>query len=265
MNRIIAFFITIITGVSAIGQIQLEHSTNYSGKWTELEKEGSVFYIMDVTGEKCRIYKPGYQLWKTININVPKDHWLSDVQYVSQILFNTDDAVEMLIVYYEYVQTSSSYYYVYTTQVINENGNVLLNVPMGSYSLIQNTRDNGTKLLIYETDYSIYPYPVTTHIYSLPGILAGNRGIISDDRFSASSWPNPSDGNLTISYSIPGQPKESWFILYNLDGAEILREPLSPTGDNVSISRPELPSGEYIYRLISPNYQSKGQKIIINK
>jgi hypothetical protein len=265
MNRFLAIIIAIMMSPAVMGQIQPEHSTGYSGKWVDLEKEGSVFYTMDVSGEKCRIYKPGYQLWKTININVPNNQWLSDIQYVSQNLFNTDDDVEMLIVYYEYIQTTTSYYYKYTTQVINEKGNVLLNVPLGSYSMVQNTRDDGTKLLVYETDYSVYPYPVTTHIYSLPGVLAGKSSIASEDQFSAFSWPNPTDGNFTLSYKIPGQPKESWFILYNLEGAEVLREPLSPTADNASISRPDLPSGEYIYRLISPNYQSKGQKIIINK
>lgn len=266
MNRLMALIITGFISISGFGQILSEHSTNFSGKWTDLEKEGSVFYIMDVNGKRCQIYKPGYQLWKTVNINVPKNNWLTDIQYVSQNLFNTDDAVEMLIVYYEYIQTSTSYYYVYTTQVINENGNVLLNVPLGSYSIIQNTKDDGTKLLVYETDYSVYPYPVTTHIYGIPGILMGNggQGISTNGQVDSSSWPNPSDGNFTLKYNITGQPGESWFILYNLEGAEILREPLDPMGDNMNISRPDLPSGQYVYRIITPNFQSKGQKISIN-
>lgn len=260
ITLVISFF-----GLAAYTQIQSEYSTNYSGNWTTLEKEGSVFYTMDVQSERCRIYKPGYQLWKTIKINVPKDNWLTDIQFVSQYLFNTDDAVEMLIVYYEYVQTQTSYYYIYTTQVIDENGNVLMSVPLGSYSLIKNT-DDGTKLMVYETDYSVYPYPVTTHVYSIPGVLMGVDGpkVIASGE-SITAFPNPADGNFRLNYSIPGQPRESWFILYDNKGSEVLREPLRPDGKNAEISRPELKSGQYIYRIVTPNYQSMGQKLMISK
>jgi len=265
MRILLIGIIAVALGLPAFSQIQSEYSTDYSGNWAKLEKEGSVFYTMDVTGERCRIYKPGYQLWKTVNINVPKDNWLTDIQFISQNLFNTDDDVEMLIVYYEYVQTSTSYYYIYTTQVIDEKGNVLLNVPKGSYSLIKNT-GNGTKLMVYETDYSVYPYPVTTHVYGIPGIL---MGVDEPEVFSSgnniSAFPNPSDGNFRLNYSIPGQPRESWFILYDNKGSEVLREPLKPDGKNAEISRPELNSGQYIYRIVTPNYQSKGQKLMISK
>ena len=265
MKKLVFTILISVFGFTAFTQIQSEYSTAYSGNWAKLEKDGSVFYTMDVTGERCRIYKPGYQLWKTVRIDVPKDNWLTDIQFVSQHLFNTDDAVEMLIVYYEYVQTSTSYYYIYTTQVINENGDVLLSVPMGSYSLIKNT-DDGTKLMVYETDYSVYPYPVTTHIYRIPGVLMGVD--LEENNSSGeiiNAFPNPSDGNFSLRYTIPGQPRESWFILFNNAGSEVLREPLRPDGMNAEISRPGLKSGQYIYRIVTPNYQTKGQKLIINK
>jgi len=250
-----------------MAQIQSEYSTAYSGTWTELESEGSVFYIMDVGTEKCKIYKPNYQLWKTINISVPNDHWLSDIQFVSQHLFNTDDKVEMLVVYYEYIQTSTSYYYVYTTRVVDEQGLVLLDVPKGAYSLVYNTKDAGSKLLVYETDYSSFPYYVTTHIYGIPGVWLGldNQQYLSDGMDLGPAFPNPSSGSFKLNYSIPGQPRESWFILYNMEGSEILREPVHPDQSQLDVSREDLPAGQYIYRIVTPNYQSKGQKITISK
>lgn len=264
-----SIIIIILMSFSQISPAQIleEYNTAYSGSWTELETEGSVFYTMDVTNKKCRIYKPNYQLWKTVNISVPNNNWLTDIQYVSQHLFNSDDKVEMLIVYYEYVQTSTSYYYIYTTRVVDEQGMVLLNMPKGSYSLIYNTKDAGSKLMVYETDYSVYPYPVTTHVYSIPGVWMGleNEQIINPQPELGNAWPNPSAGNFSLNYSIPGQPRESWFILYNMEGTEILREPLSPENDQVNVSRPDLPSGQYLYRIVTPNYQSKGQKITISK
>lgn len=248
-------------------QIQEEYSTNYSGSWTELETQGSVFYTMDVEKEQCRIYHSDYTEWKTINISVPDNHWLADIQYVSQHLFNSDDAVEMLIVYYQYVQTSNSYYYVYTTQVIDEYGSVLLDVPLGAYSLVYNTKDVGSKLLVYKMDYSVFPYPVTTKIYSIPGVLSGTgeEQILNSKVESGLAFPNPSNGNFSLNYSIPGQPRESWFILYNLEGAEILREPLSPERNQVDVARPDLPAGQYLYRIVTPNYQSRGHKLTISK
>jgi len=250
-----------------MAQIQLEYSTNHSGTWTELESDGSVFYIMDVGSEKCSIYNPDYQLWKTINFNIPNKHWLTDIQFVSQHLFDNDDEVEMLIVFYEYIKTSSSYYYNYTTQVVNENGTVLLNVPLGSYSLIYNTNDAGSKLMVYETDYSTYPYPVTTHAYSIPGtwLGTGNGNLLNAKAGRMKAWPNPNNGVFNLNYSIPGQPRESWFLMYDLEGNEVIREPLRPEGDNLQFNRPDLASGQYVYRIVTPNYQSKGQSITISK
>ena len=265
MKRIFVLSLIALISLTVMAQIQSEHSIDHSGNWAELEVEGSVFYVMDVQGEKCRIYTPDYQQWKVVNINVPNNRWLSDIQYVSQHLFDTDDEVEMLIVYYEYVQTSSSYYYNYTTQVINENGSVLLNVPMGSYSLVYNTKDAGSKLMVYETDYSTYPYPVTTHVYSIPGTWLGVDAEQAVNQNASKVYPNPSNGTFNLNYTIPGQPRESWFIMYDIEGNEIIREPLRPEGDNMKISRPDLAEGQYIYRIITPNYQSKGQKITISK
>ena len=252
---------------TSMAQIQSEYSINFSGTWTELESDGSVFYIMDVVGEQCKLYTADYILWKTININVPNKRWLADIQFVSQHLFDTDDEVEILIVYYEYVQTSSSYYYNYTTQVINEDGTVLLNVPLGSYSLIYNTNDTGTKLMVYETDYSSYPYPVTTHVYGLPGtwLGTGSEDLLNAESGIMKAWPNPSNGAFSLNYSIPGQPRESWFLMYDLEGNEIVREPLRPEGDNLEFNRPDLAAGQYVMRIVTPNYQSKGQSITISK
>ena len=267
MKKILVIALFVFFSCTTMAQIQSEYSTNYSGMWTELESDGTVFYIMDVVSEKCRIYTPDYQLWKTINFNVPNNHWLADIQFVSQHLFDADDEVEMLIVYYEYIQTSSSYYYNYTTQVIDENGTVLLSVPLGSYYLIYNTKDAGSKLMVYETDYSTFPYPVATHIYSIPGswMGVGSENILNAEEGSLKAWPNPSTGNFSLNYSIPGQPRESWFLMYDLEGNEIIREPLRPEGDNMQFSRPDLASGQYIYKIVTPNYQSKGKKLTISK
>jgi hypothetical protein len=249
--------------IQSSAQIVFDHSYPYSGTIVNLEKDGPKFYLMDVPANECRIYNLDYTLFKKINLQVPSNRYLYDVQLVSQNLFDTDDGVELLYVFYQYVQTTNSYYYIYTTRIADENGSVLLDLPGGSWTEVINL-DIGSRMLVYITDYSVYPYPVETRIYKLPGQLSG----LNEDplpNYSADRvFPNPTTGSLNLkSDRLSHNDKADWVIL-DSSGKFIARIPALNPNTPIDLKSIGLVSGVYLVRLESKNFQTKFQQVVLN-
>lgn len=247
-----------------IAQITFEQAYPYSGTFTMLEKEGPKFYLMDVTGKECRMYNLDYSPYKTIVLDVPADNYLYDIQFVTQNLFDNDDGVELMYVVYQYVQTTSSYYYIYTTRIADENGSVLLDVPGGSWSDIKNISGSGSRLMTWVTDYSVYPYLVETRIYNLPGQISGVGTepalVFSDEPV----FPNPTSGLVRAH---PGTVKSAdraeWVIL-DSTGKLMARVPALDSGNAVDLKALGLVAGTYLIRMESKNYQTKFQQVVLD-
>ncbi len=248
----------------AWAQIALDKTFPYSGTITQLEQEGAKFYLMDVPAQECRIYNMDYSLFKTIKLNVPNDRYLYDIQFVTQNLFDSDDGIELLYVYSQYVQTATSYYYIYTTRIADENGSVLLDVPGGSWSGIKNTGSSGSKLMIWVTDYSVYPYPVETRIYSLPGQVMSTDTDAATDEAAGRLYPNPTTGPVQAPpVAFDRHEKAEWIILDSA-GKLIARMPAGETGKPVDLKSMGLVAGIYYIRMESKNYQTKFQQIVLS-
>lgn len=248
----------------AWAQISLDKTFPYSGTITQLEKEGAKFYLMDVPAEECRIYNMDYSVFKTIKLNVPNDRYLYDIQFVTQNLFDSDDGIELLYVYSQYVQTATSYYYIYTTRIADENGSVLLDVPGGSWSGIKNTGTSGSKLMTWVTDYSVYPYPVETRIYTLPGQVMSADTDAAPDAAAGRLYPNPTTGPVHAPpVGFDRHDKAEWIILDSA-GKLIARMPAGETGNPVDLKSMGLVAGIYYIRMESKNYQTKFQQIVLS-
>ena len=248
----------------AKAQIVLEKTYPYSGTITQLEKLGTKFYLMDVPAEECRIYNMDYSLYKTIKLNVPNDRYLYDIQFVTQNLFDSDDGVELLYVYSQYVQTATSYYYIYTTRIADENGSVLLDVPGGSWSDIKNAGTSGSKLMIWVTDYSVYPYPVETRIYSLPGQVMSAETEAAPDAAAGRLYPNPTTGLVQAQPSGFGLTDKAEWVILDSAGKLIARMPAGETGKPIDLKSMGLVAGIYYIRMESKNYQTKFQQIVLS-
>jgi len=246
-------------------QIQYQTAFSYSGIYTQLEKAGYKFYLMDVNAEQCRIYNTDYSIWKTMQLNIPNNRWLSDVQFLSQNLFDTDDGVELLYVYYQYVQTTTSYYYIYTTCVIDDNGSILLEVPGGSWTEIKNLEGDGSRMMVYVYDYSVYPYTVQTRIYKLPGQVTGIPELpASGEEFKESmAFPNPSSTSfhIRIPGTIPGT--QATIVVLDSRGKLIIRQPVSGSLEEIDLKSLGCPSGTYYMRLETAKLQTRFQKIVL--
>ena len=271
----IYFISTVILGLiisfNGNSQVVLENSFNYSATYTALESAGSKYYLMDVNAEQCRLYNQDYTLWKTVNFNIPNRQWLTDIQFASQHLFNTDDLVEFLIIYYEYIETANSYYYIYSTQIVNELGTVLLTVPGGAYAEVKSVSSDESKLFIYVYDYSSFPYSVETNIYSIPGMLTG----INEQEFNLYSnalggnearvYPNPSNGQVKLRMNPAQHDNNACLVVSDASGSIVRRLRINAGLSDQSIPDLQLNNGVYFYHIDSEYYQSKPKKMVILK
>jgi hypothetical protein len=247
MKKLVFSFLMLILAHSSMSQIMLEHTYPSSATLTQLSNSGYKYYAMDVLTNQCKIYNLDHSLWKTISLTIPAGLYLYDIKFVSETLFNTDSKVELAYIYYSYDTTY--YYYTYYTRVINENGFELLPIPGAGFLDLKTTTSNGTKLLAYVYNYSIYPSTVNTLVYSLPGVLP--TGGITEQPVVEEGlpFPNPARDIVTIPCNLPDGVNQASILLMNSAGKLVRTFTVDRTFDSVQIPTHELPRGLYIYQI----------------
>lgn len=238
-------------------QITLDNEYNGAAEFAYLE--GEFYYVTDYLNNSCAVYGLDHQLVKNINITVPSDWYLNDISFVSTKIFNTDDAIELLVVFYRYIADSdTSGHYEYNTRVINDAGTILLDITKGGYSSIFETKDNGLKLMTYIYDFSDYSFVSQTKIYTLPGEISSVKP--TSDVIIKDAYPNPAGESLHIPYTINSSTGNTHLILMNTLGQEIKRITLNQQSNEATLRTSDLPAGQYIYYI-----EQNGQKIAARK
>ena len=260
--KIIFAVLILLVSMALSAQITLENTYSVSTSICSLEKSGDKYFTMDVANKQCRIYNLDHSLYKTVNLVVPAEYYLYNVQHVSEHLFNQDDLIELVYIYSRYNQTETSYYYSYETIVINELGTELLKVTGAGHTEILETDDMGKKLLVYVYDFYQIPATTQTRVYSLPE-AALKSGPIRSHQGMGNPWPNPSAGMVHIPVKLPPNSGPGELILYNLHGQELMRQEVNAEEELLILQEGVLIPGTYVYKVASENGESEGKKITI--
>lgn len=264
MKRIIISSLLVFTSFLSFGQITLQKTYNYSTTVVKLETLGYKYYLMDVPNSQVRIYNMDHSLYKTVNCVVPNGYYLSDIKYVSQNLFNTDAQIELAYTYYKYISTTSSYYYMYGSGVVNENGNNLLTIDGAQYLFVNKTGDTEYKLFAYCFDYSVLPETVWTNIYNLPGSLVSVANISgSEPDAFLNAWPNPANDIIRLNYELPDQVKSASLYLSDSNGRPVRNYLIDGHSDHLVISVNNLAPGVYLYYVGYDNRRTLSKKIVV--
>ena len=264
MKRIALFGIFVAVAFNLDAQIPLEKTYNYSTAVVKFETLGYKYYLMDVPNAQCRIYNMDHSLFKTINCPVPSGYYLSDIKYVSEKMFNTDESIELAYTYYKYVPVSSSYYYIYGSRVVSESGSILVNIDGAQYLFVNKTGENLYKLFAYCFDYSVSPEKVWTNIYGLPGVpvtgfASAEKNI--DSRLVA--FPNPAGDLVKINYQLPGNISQGILRLFESSGRQVEQFIVDSHINHLEIDVNRYRPGVYHYFVESGSSRSKAEKIII--
>jgi hypothetical protein len=264
MKKLTVILVILCIGIAGFGQINLEQTYSYSGTFTELAISGDKFFVMDVGLNQCRIYNTNHSIWKTINLSVPANNYLYDIQYISENLFTLDNALCLVYTYYSY--DAVNLYYTYTTKIVKENGTVLLTLPGCQYYYATTLLDGNVKFVTYSYDYSVSPYTVATGVYNIPGNLVlsttENGEIESSAKLSA--FPNPASDRLTLRYDLPDGIVDATLTIIDIQGRLIHSYPVQNNSNRMDIQVSQIPDGIYFYTIQSGNYRSNPAKIIIN-
>jgi len=263
--HIILIVIGLLVFLQSNAQITFENSysgTLYQGK---VATKGNIYYMIDTYNYQCLLYNPDHSIWKTIEITAPQYNYIYDIQYISQNLFNDDELVEIVVVFFEYIyDTDSTWYYSFTTKVINENGNELLTVEGGAFPFVYNTYYSSSKLFIYIYDYSITGTPLSTEVYHLPGeLLNTNESSAYYETDLMNPFPNPTTSYITIPYSLESNMSNAELILADMSGKRIKTYQIDQSFNNLKIDTEFYKPGIYIYWIEAAGYKSQTKKFII--
>lgn len=258
----LSLMICLLGGI-LFAQPQLEKTYSESASICELESVGEVYYSMDVITKQCHIYRMDHSLYKSISIPCPEGYYLSDLQYVSEKLFNGDDLVELVYTYTKYVPTTNSYYYTYETRLINENGVVLLTVPGAGFTEVLETTGHGKKFLVYEYDYSVIPYRTYTHVYSLPEANTKSGHSLEPVIGLGEAFPNPAGDQVNIPLQLPSGIEFGTLEIVELSGQRVMSQPVHRSASSLAIPTNQLVSGAYLYYVNAGGLRSSSKKLVI--
>ena len=264
MKKIIFVNLLLLLVATAPAQVMLEHTYNYSAAPVKFETLGYKYFLMDVPNAQCRIYNSDHSLFRTITCSVPANSYLADIKYLSERVFDNDAGIELVYTWYRYVPTTDSYYYVYGSRIINEDGSLLLNIDGARFVYLNETGENIWKLFAYCYDYSVWPEKVWTNIYSLPG--APVSAIVPEaekNEFGLKAFPNPAAGRLKVAYSLPPDVKEGQLFLVDSQGRLINRFLVDNHTDHLLLDVSTYPGGTYYYYLEFRNTRSSSQKLVV--
>ena len=88
--------------------------------------------------------------------------------------------------------------------------------------------------------------------------------ITTNTPFEISVYPNPNNGDMTISYFIP-QNKKAELAIYDMSGRQVKSYFLTGERNQLSISEKDLQEGIYFYNVVSNGKLIKQDKIVVIK
>jgi hypothetical protein len=170
----------------------------------------------------------------------------------------------MVYTYYSYDATNL--YYTYTTNIVKENGTILLSLPGCQYYYATTLTDGNTKLVTYSYDYSVSPYTVATSVYDVPGnlVLSMSEKGETESPTQLKAFPNPVSDRLTLTYELPVGIEAATLTVTDIQGRMINNYPVQGNTNRLDIQVSQLPDGVYFYTIHAGNYQSNPAKIIVN-
>lgn len=255
-----SLFALLFSAISA--QVSLDKTYTYSTSVVKFETLGYKYFLMDVPNAQCRIYNLDHSLFKTISINVPNNFYLADIKYVSESLFDNDSGIELLFTCYKYVPTTNSYYYIYNSKIINEDGTVILNIDGSRYNYVNQTETSTYKLFSYCYDYSVFPEVIWTNIYSLQGTTSFSSMLWNDEP-KLSAFPNPADKTVTVAYQLPEKVSEGVLHLLDNSGRQVNQFIVDQHSDHLSLDVSQYQAGVYHYFVEYENTKTPSRKLVI--
>ncbi len=266
----ILFIALLAFGISVKAQITLEHSYDSASSIgspicqlmiVDFELSGERYVRINRMNPSISIYNLNHTLIKTFFYPSSFTGNVS-ILYISEKLFDTDDAIEYMLV--DGINNS------YHTLIYKEDGTlvfdqwsgpmILINVPLQQYPIYNTSQ--GAKLILSNG--------AGADVYSLPGTLTtgieiANQSLIKSSNLVSNAYPNPTNSTTRIDYTFPNGVNEGEIVFNDLQDREIKRLKVDKTFDHLVISTADIPPGTYFYQMQTANQASEGKKMVVIK
>lgn len=237
-------------------QLTLAKEVDYSLTVEKINRTDYKYYLLDFSTDECIIYNLDHSIWKTISLPVPSGFYSCELGLVSQHLFNTDDKIELVYVYYNYIQTSpTDGYYVYGSIILNEDGEILLTNDGIRYSYIKEIGDSNYQLFMYGYNYSVWPNEMWTDIYNIGGISEEIKEIYFNSANSLKSmqisalYPVPANETVTIEYELLQNTDNVFVKIYSSSGILVDSKQIDNTFSSLILDVSSYSSGGYSFSI----------------
>ena len=274
---LMAMFMLSILNTKA--QMTLQHAFSVSsiptfGEYAEVVN-------LSISGKKIAVvgnnivsfYNLDYSLWKTIPIPLTSmgyPQYISlgtqgTVMYPSEQLFNSDTFLEAAVLY----RVTNSNCKIY---IINENGAVT-----DSMTNVQYLNSFNNIMTVYKTAINTFTALVSTttgvSVYSLPGTIpcdvCGNGLGIAKVPIKSTGisdpMPNPSKGQVKITFTLPEGTEQGEIDLYSINGKLLKTYKVDNTFGFITIDNSEFAAGMYYYNLIADGNITTTKKMVVLK
>ncbi|MCZ8197032.1 MAG: T9SS type A sorting domain-containing protein [Flavobacterium sp.] len=260
-KKLIAYTTTNLSQIYSCPSLVLEHTYDGSIERVKLEISGEKYYdnkIYSINSNvpvvaETIIYNSNHTLWKTITTPIQFSEFGSIISvHASETKFNSDNLVELA--YSCYSNTLDGGHY--ESNIINENGTVLLNIP-GASSIFLSEIPNLSKKLITNIYYNISfdNIQYSSKIYGFDGPTVGVEDF---NLMQITISPNPASSYLEFKAENSIIKK---VVVYDLQGKIIQKF----ENDNIKkIDIQKFDAGLYIARLTDENNKSYTYKFIKN-
>ena len=264
MKKIISTSFLLLFFIALNAQVTLDKRYEYSTSIVKLETLGYKYYLMDVPNSQCRIYNLDHSIYKTISCKTPTStHYLADIKFISESLFDSDAELELVYTYYKYYDTSQPYYE-YGSKIINENGVVIQTIEGAQYIYVNKTEENTFKLFAYCLDYSVFPEKIWTNIYNLPGTPVISAYLQKNNAdILLNAFPNPATQTVKVAYSLPENVGNGSLHLIDNNGREVSQFVIDNHTDFLSLDVSQYSGGIYHYFIEYENTKTPSKKLVI--
>ena len=232
---------------------------------------GKKYVLQDMIDNQVRIYNLDYSLWKTINLPPITGSSPASAYYISENLFKLDGKVDMAVLY----GGSGSGTTGNTNLIIDETGAIINTIDSSDAIVVYNT---GTDSFVAVT--GVYPNGVNNagnvmKIYSLPGTVPcssctstslgmGRVANGNSDGSLSNAVPNPTSGNVRISYSLPVGISNGTIMLTNQLGQKMQTYKVTSNTPYIIISTTGLATGIYYYTLTAIGMNPITKELVVN-
>lgn len=249
MKKLLILAISVITSISAIGQISLEntYSTTSTDAITyslyQISKhmyysEAVGYALYDSRDNSLKIYGLDHSLESTNTISVPSGYEMYYFMQPSKYLYNDNDKVEFVAIF---KKTDES---VYITQVQDQDGNSL--VQLNGYVSLSNYIANNTfkmRATYMESINANDEYK--EEIYSLGGTVPTGVSLIKSTS-KKNPYPNPSNTTINIPYELNGS-NVAILNIYNSNGQIIETKKIDSYFNEIKLNVSNYKPGIYMY------------------